>query len=123
MSKNSIKVTLQVAPQNELLVRRGLQKGGRVQQYIDSEVLRCGDSYVPMQTGKLKQSGITSTVVGSGMVHYNTPYARKNYYDNKGMGNQCLNRGGKRGRLWFERMKPDHLPGILKGVKRIAGAK
>lgn len=31
MSKNSIKVTLQVAPQNELLVRRGLQKGGRVQ--------------------------------------------------------------------------------------------
>ena len=82
MSNNSIKVTLTVAPENELFARRGLQKGGRVQKYIDSEVLRCCDSYVPMLTGKLKQSGITSTVVGSGMVHYNTPYARKNYYDN-----------------------------------------
>lgn len=118
-----VKVTLHISPQNELLARRGLQKGGKVQKYIDSEVLRCCDSYVPMLTGKLKQSGITSTVVGSGMVHYNTPYARKNYYYNKGMGNQGLNRGGKRGRLWFERMKPDHLQGILKGVKRIAGAK
>ena len=78
MSNNSIKVTLTVAPENELFARRGLQKGGRVQKYIDSEVLRCCDSYVPMLTGKLKQSGITSTVVGSGMVHYNTPYARKN---------------------------------------------
>lgn len=57
------------------------------------------------------------------MVHYNTPYARKNYYNNRGMGSEGLNRGGKRGRLWFERMKPDHLPGIIKGVKRIAGAK
>lgn len=123
MSNNSIKVTLTVAPENELFARRGLQKGGRVQKYIDSEVLRCCDSYVPMLTGKLKQSGITSTVVGSGMVHYNTPYARKNYYDNKGMGKQGLNLGGKLGRLWFERMKPDHLSGIIKGVKRIAGAK
>lgn len=69
------------------------KKGGRVQKYIDSEVLRCCDSYVPMLTGKLKQSGITSTVVGSGMVHYNTPYARKNYYDNKGMGKQGLTLG------------------------------
>lgn len=123
MSKNSINVTLRIAPGNELLARRGLQKGGRVQKYIDSEVLRCCDPYVPMQSGKLKESGTTSTVVGSGMVHYNTPYARKNYYDNKGMGKQGLNRGGKRGRWWFERMKTDHLPGILKGVKRIAGAK
>ena len=50
MSNNSIKVTLTVAPENELFARRGLQKGGRVQKYIDSEVLRCCDSYVPMLT-------------------------------------------------------------------------
>lgn len=123
MSGDRIKVTLHIAPDNVLLARRGLQKGGKVQKYIDSEVLRCCDSYVPMLTGKLKQSGITSTVVGSGMVHYNTPYARKNYYSNRGYGKQGLNKGGKRGRLWFERMKPDHLVGILKGVKHIAGAK
>lgn len=118
-----INVTLQVKHESELLAKRGLQKGGRVQQYIDSEVLRCCDSYVPFRTGKLKQSGITATVIGSGMVRYNTPYARKNYYSNNGVGNEGTKRGGKRGRLWFERMKPDHVPKILKGVKQIAGSK
>ncbi|MGN1114318.1 MAG: minor capsid protein [Oscillospiraceae bacterium] len=123
MSDNNIKVTLKIAPTNVLLARRNLQPGGKVQKYIDSEVLRCSDAYVPFLTGRLKQSGITSTVVGSGMVHYNTPYARKNYYQNAGNGIQGTNQNGIRGRLWFERMKPDHLPHILKGVKRIAGAK
>lgn len=46
MSKNSVKLTLKVAPERELLMRRGLQKGGKVQKYIDSEVLRCCDGYV-----------------------------------------------------------------------------
>ena len=59
MSNNSIKVTLTVAPENELFARRGLQKDGRVQKYIDSEVLRCCDSYVPMLTGKLKPVSYT----------------------------------------------------------------
>lgn len=123
MSNNSIKVTLKMSPTNVMIARRNLQKGGKVQKYVDSEVLRCSDPYIPFLTGKLKESGTTSTVVGSGMVHYNTPYARKNYYKNRGNGVQGTNRSGLRGRLWFERMKKDHLPHILKGVKRIAGAK
>lgn len=123
MSKDTIKVTLHISPENALLARRGLQKGGRVQKYIDSEVLRCSDKYVPLDSSKLKESGTTSTVVGSGMVHYNTPYARKNYYENRGRGKEGTAKGGLRGRLWFERMKTDHLPGILNGVKKIAGSK
>lgn len=123
MSNDKIKVTLHIAPENVLFARRGLQKGGRVQKYIDSEVLRCSDKYVPLDTSMLKKSGTTSTVVGSGMVHYDTPYARKNYYDNRGRGKEGTAKGGLRGRLWFERMKTDHLPGILKGVKKIAGSK
>lgn len=123
MSKNSIKVTLKVSPQKELLAKRGLQKGGKAQMYVDSEVLRCCDKYVPMDTSVLKKSGRSSTVIGSGKVHYDTPYARKNYYKNRGNGTEGTAKGGLRGRLWFERMKPDHLPGILKGVKKIAGSK
>lgn len=123
MSKDKIKLTLQIAPEKELLARRGLQKGGKVQQFIDSEVLRCSDKYVPLDTSMLKKSGTISTVIGSGMVHYDTPYARKNYYENRGRGKEGTANGGLRGRLWFERMKTDHLPGILKGVKKIAGSK
>ena len=123
MSSNTIKLTFKLDPENAVLARRNLQKGGKVQKYIDSEVLRCSDKYVPLYTSALKKSGITSTVIGSGMVHYDTPYARKNYYENRGRGTDGTAKGGLRGKLWFERMKRDHLPAILRGVKKIAGAK
>lgn len=118
-----IKVTFKCKPTNELLAARGLQPGGRVQKFIDSEVTRYCDGYVPMKDGNLKKSHKPATVVGSGLVTYNTPYARKNYYDNKGMGKEGLNNGGKRGRLWFERMKADHKQDILNGAKKMAGSK
>lgn len=57
------------------------------------------------------------------MVRYNTPYARLNYYSNKGNGKEGMNKGGKRGRLWFERMKPDYKDSILNGVKKIVRSK
>ena len=123
MSDNNIKVTLKIAPTNVLLARRNLQPGGKVQKYIDSEVIRCSDPYIPMLSGDLKKSHHPATIVGSGLVTYDTPYARRQYYKNRGNGKEGTNRSGLRGRLWFERMKPDHLPHILKGVKRIAGAK
>ncbi|MBR1384343.1 MAG: capsid protein [Ruminococcus sp.] len=106
-----------------MAARRGLLPSGPAQKYVDSEVLRYSDPYVPLLNSPLKRSGIKSTVIGSGRVHYDTPYARKNYYENRGLGKQGMAKGGKRGRLWWERMKADHKEHILKGVKRISGAK
>ena len=123
MSDNRVKVKLEILPENLLLAKRSLGKGGKAQIFVDSEVLRCCDSYVPFRTGMLKRSGITATVKGSGMVRYNTPYARLNYYSNKGNGKEGMNKGGKRGRLWFERMKPDSRDSILNGVKKIVRSK
>lgn len=91
----------------------------RAQKFIDSEVLRLCDPRVPFRTGMLKRSGTLGTVVGSGLVRYNAPYARRNYYDNKGNGIQGRNHGGIRGRLWFEDMKNENLPDIIKGARRI----
>ena len=62
------------------IASRGLEVQGRVQKFLDNEVLRTTESYVPMDTGALKQSGINGTVVGSGKVVYNSPYARYQYY-------------------------------------------
>ncbi len=123
MSDDRVKVKLEILPENLLLAKRSLNKGGKAQIFVDSEVLRCCDSYVPFRTGMLKRSGITATVKGSGMVRYNTPYARLNYYSNKGNGKEGMNKGGKRGRLWFERMKPDYKDSILNGVKKIVRSK
>lgn len=100
---------------NKLLSKRGLEEKGKVQQFIDSEVLRLTDPYIPFDTGKLKQSGTQHTKIGSGNVIYKTPYARKQYFENKG--------SGLRGKQWFTRMKADHKQQILNGAIKVAGKK
>lgn len=100
---------------NVLLSVRGLEAKGRVQQYIDSEVLRLTDPYVPKDSGELKRSGTRHTKIGSGEVRYKTPYARRQYFENKGR--------GLRGKQWFERAKIDHKDSILRGAAKIAGAR
>lgn len=115
-----------IRPTAEFLRERGLERGGKVQKYIDSECIRCTDSFVPFRDGFLKKSVTLGTVIGSGLLRYIAPYARVNYYNNKGRGTQGLNnplRQGKRGRLWWERMKPVHLKHILNGAVRISGAR
>lgn len=105
----------------QMVAQRSLENGGRVQKYIDSTVLRLSDPYVPFLTGQLKASGIRGTIIGSGTVVYNAPYARRQYYTNSGNGKEGTSRGGLRGRYWFERMKADRLDEILQGATKIAG--
>lgn len=108
----------------ELLRARGLQKGGKVQKFIDSEVIRNMDPYTPKRSGNLIMSASSPhTVVGSGIIRQDAPYARKNYYGNKGRGLQGTSGGGLRGRKWFERMKAVWLENILAGAAERAGAR
>lgn len=88
-----------------------------IQKMVDTEVLRKCNDYVPMQTGMLKMSGILGTVAGSGKVEYIAPYAKRQYYTNAGHGRDGTAKGGKRGKLWFERMKANHKAEILKKAK------
>lgn len=112
---------IRLNPTAQILANRGLQTGGRVQTYIDNEVVRLSDRYVPMRSGTLKKA--IGTVYGSGEVKYNTPYANRNYYENRGRGTQGTSNGGLRGRLWFERMKAVFKDVILDGARRLSGAR
>ena len=87
-----------------------------VQSYIDSEVLRLNDPYVPKETGILKQSGIMHTQIGTGEVKYRTPYARRWYYMPAN-----FHEAPKRGNYWFEKMKREHKQRILEGAKHRVG--
>lgn len=91
------------------------------QKWLDKEVVRKCDPYVPMQTGTLKKA--IGTVYGSGEVVYSTPYAKQQYYFSGGNGTQGTSRGGLRGRLWFERMKAAHKRELLDGLRRITGGR
>ena len=103
----------------------------KTQQYIDNEVLRLSDPYLPMQSGMLKKLGILGTVLGSGEVVWNGPYARYLYYGKlmvgrapkKLTGTNLTFHGGRnsppRGAFWFERMKADKKDQILRGAAKI----
>jgi hypothetical protein len=90
------------------------------QKFVDSEVLRLCEPYIPLLTGVLKFSGILGTDVGSGTVSWITPYARKRYYTPR---KTASTTGPLRGPFWFERMKQAHGREIVAGARKIAGGK
>ena len=112
-----VRTTFEMKSIEEILLERGLNEGGPVQQYIDSEVLRLCDPYVPRDTGALIKSGIMNTSIGSGEVVWSTPYARRWYYTPAN-----FQGAPKRGNYWFERMKNEGgRLAILRGAAAIAG--
>lgn len=92
------------------------KKFTKVQIYIDSEVLRLSEPYIPLKTGMLILSGILATRPGEGRVGWIAPYARKQYYMKRPVGTPT---GPLRGPYWFFRMKATHLPAIYNGAKKI----
>lgn len=64
----------------DLLLSRGLNKGGVVQQVIDKSVIDFSLPYCPWDTGTLAKSPYAVTTIGSGRVVYPGPYARYQYY-------------------------------------------
>lgn len=89
----------------------------KAQKIIDSESLRYLDAFVPRYQGELIRSGIRNTELGSGRIRYQTPYAKRLYY------NPQFNFRGKpkRGGYWFERMKRKHKAIILRRVGEYFG--
>ena len=117
MSNISVKFEFKLNSTDEILEKRGLESGGRVQQIIDSEVLRRCDPLVPKDTGMLIDSGILSTDIGSGLVRYSTPYAKKQYYEKN------FKHSGKRTYKFFEKMKAAQKDEILEIARKEAGGR
>lgn len=64
----------------DILAAYGLEKGGRVQRFIDQKVIDGCQPYVPASPDRtLEFSAQVSTEIGSGQVIWNTPYAHYQY--------------------------------------------
>ena len=98
-----------------ILRSRGLEDGGKVQQFIDTECLRLCAPKVPKDTGNLIESGNIHTKIGSGELIYRTPYARRWYYQEAD-----FQEAPERGNYWFERMKQQYKEQILAGAQKVA---
>lgn len=104
---------------NKVLKSRGLEEGGRVQKFIDTECLRLTNEKMPKRNNILIGSGNTNTVTGSGEIRYMTPYARRLYYHPE----YNFNQAPERGAYAFERMKQQYKEQILSGARKISGGK
>lgn len=110
MAGPELRLTLK--PKEEILRELGLDKSGAVQKAIDEAVIDLCEPYVPFDTGALKES--PKTCSSPGTVVYGVPYARRQYYENKGD-------GGLRGARWFDRMKSDRMAEIVERAKEAVG--
>ena len=83
----------------------------KAQYYVDSEILRYSAAYVPQDTGLLRDSGKFNTRVGTGVIKYATPYAKRQYFAGKS--------SGQRGRKWVKRMWLSQGKQIVKSANKI----
>ncbi len=116
----------------------------KAQKFVDSECIRLMKPYTPFMNGVLEKSATIGTVIGSGEIHQNAPYARYQYYgmlmvssvtgssfarngESKVLTDTPLQyntfRHPQAGKMWFERMKADHKKDILAGAAQYAGGK
>ena len=90
-------VTRAVARQ-EALIRKG-------QVALDVQVLKDSNFFCPFAEGTLQSSGLLYTNPGSGIVEWNTPYARFQYYDAP---HKSLDKNPNARMKWFESAKALH---------------
>ncbi len=90
----------------------------KAQSFVDSEVLRQCEPYIPMLTGMLIKSGILGTEIGSGTVQWIAPYAHYQYYLKRKPGTAT---GQLRGPFWFERWKQVGGKQLVAQARGIAG--
>lgn len=102
---DNFKMSVNLSPKLLNLFNNELKPMGKVQKYLDSDVINTISPYVPRLTGVLLKTGLIGTVIGSGLIVWRTPYAKRQYY----LGALVGTREGLRGRLWAERYKADNI--------------
>lgn len=77
------------------------------QAKLDAQIIKDSNYYCPLKTGALQKSAVIHTVIGSGLIVWRAPYARKQYYgvnfdrSKDPNPNACAK--------WFEAAKARHL--------------
>ena len=94
-----------------ILLKRSLGKNGKAQKFFTHEIRRCADPYVPFRDGPLKNTAVEEPK----RLTYVQPYAKKQWYTNKG--------NGKRGAKWVTRMWTSRGKEIVKSVANYCGGR
>ena len=91
----------------------------RAQFAFSQKVAAVVDPYVPFDTGTLKNSVRTASDFKGGMLVYNTPYARRQYYLHP-QGEGLHGDSRLRGSYWGQRARADHKEELVRFAKAAA---
>lgn len=108
-------VKIQIDKTQKILLKRYLNKNGQAQVKFTKEVAKGCNNYVPFLTGRLKDMSVQ---LKTDKIIWSAPYAKKQYYLNKGG-----NRGALRGKYWDKRMWSDKGDKIVKSIAEFCGGK
>jgi hypothetical protein len=75
----------------------------RAQFALDEQVLKDSNFYIPEREAYLKDSGVTHSRIGEGLIAWQTPYARRLYYNPQFNFSKDKNPNAQG--LWFEAAK------------------
>lgn len=113
-------VKIKMNDTQKILLKRYLNKNGEAQVKFTKVVAKECNNYIPYDTGRLKDVMIE---LKTDKIIYNAPYARKQYYTNKGIGKQGENIGGTRGKYWDKRMWQNNGDKIVKTIADFCGGR
>ena len=99
--------SISFSPQLESRLNASLGVGSPFQKFWDNMLLDGMEPYIPMLTGALIRSGKINTVLGQGLLMWNTPYARRHYF--KGREPGTSQNGPLRGLQWGQRAANDKM--------------
>lgn len=80
----------------------------KAQYALDSQVLKDSNYFIPMDTSYLMNSSLRASEIGEGLIRWDTPYARRLYY-NPQYNFQKDENPNARG-LWFEEARARFAP-------------
>lgn len=111
------KIRLAIDPVDRILLKRNLNRNGKGQRFFTHEVRRLSTPYVPRRSGFLAKDSVTES---PGMIVYDAPYARRQYYENKGRNRAFHPLAGAH---WTERMWADRGKEIVQATAKYCGGK
>lgn len=120
MGSPKVKWKLKMDDTQKILLKRHLNKNGEAQVKFTKEVAKEFNNYIPYDTGRLKDMMVE---LQSSKIIYNAPYARQQFYNNKGKGKQGLNQGGLRGKRWDRRCWINRGDEIINSVAKFCGGR
>lgn len=120
MGAPKVKWKLKMNDTQKILLKRYLNKNGEAQVKFTQEVAKECNNYIPFNTGRLKDMMIE---LQPSKIIYNAPYARKQFYNNKGNGTQGLSQGGLRGKRWDIRCWTDKGDTIVQSIASFCGGR